>query len=115
MIKSPIGRLVQGDVFTMQTKDKAGQPLVVKTGANKGQPTQRAFIAIAVPKQLQDTRPGSPTHGQMVDNWEFAEYYAQLYAEARQSYPQLFTSADGRCSHPRFAWKFSDGDGVDSS
>lgn len=103
---TPVGRLVQGDVFTAQTKDKNGQPLTVKTGPNKGQPTQRYFMAIAVPKFVEQ-------NGQLVQNQEFAQWYAALQAEGRAAYPQLF-NAQGQCTHPRFAWKVADGDGVDN-
>lgn len=91
---TPVGRLVQGDPFEAQTKNKAGQPLVTKSG----QPTQRYFIAVAFPKA--DPR------------GEFAAFYQKLVEVARGSFPQLF-NAQGQCSHPRFSWKLADGDGVD--
>ena len=111
---SPIGRLVQGDVFKGNTKDpKTGQPLVTKTGANAGQPRTSFFIALAVPKKIKDQRQGSQTFGQLVDNYEFAAFWQLMNQEARAAFPQLF-NAQGACTHPRFAWKYADGDGVDN-
>lgn len=82
---TPVGRIVQGDPHTMQDKDqKTGQPLVTKSGPNKGQPTSRNFVALAIPKMVQDTRQGSPTFGQMVSNWEYDKWYADYSAFARQ-------------------------------
>lgn len=89
---TPVGRLVQGDPFEAQTKNKAGQPLVTKSG----QPTQRYFIAVAYRK----------------DDPLFGAFYQKLAEVARGSFPQLF-NAQGQCSHPRFSWKLADGDGVD--
>ena len=95
---TPVMRLVQGDVFEAQTKDNKGQPLVVKTGANAGQPASRYFIAGAVAKN----DPSWPA------------FEASLWAVARQGYPQYF-DATGKCTHPRFTIKVMDGDGVDAN
>ena len=110
---TPAMRMVQGDALTPQTKDNKGNPLTVKTGPNKGQPTQRYFIAGAIPKTVLDNRPGSPTAGQRVANWEFAELYAKFHQAGRQGYPNCF-DAQGNITHPRFTLKIMDGDGVDS-
>lgn len=95
---TPVGRLVQGSVLEAQTKDNKGQPLTVKTGPNKGQPTQRFFMAIAIPKN-------DP-------NWP--ALHSIIYNEGKTGYPQLFTGPGGACTHPRFAFKIMDGDGVDN-
>lgn len=95
---TPVGRLVQGDVFEAQTKDQQGNLLVVKTGPNAGQPTQRYFIAVAFAK----TDPAFPA------------FYAQIEQVARASFPQHF-NAQGQCTHPNFSWKVMDGDGVDQN
>lgn len=89
---TPVGRLVQGDPFEAQTKNKAGQPLVTKSG----QPTQRYFIAVAFPKTDQ----------------AFSALYAKLVEVARASFPHLF-NAQGQCTNPKFSWKLADGDGYD--
>ena len=95
---TPVGRLVQGDVFEPQTKDSVtGLPLTVKTGPNAGQPTQRYFIAVAFKK----------------DDPAFPALWAVLDAAAKQDFPQLF--ANGQMQHPKFSWKLTDGDGVDDN
>lgn len=98
---TPVGRLVQGSVFEAQTKDKNGQQLTIKTGPNKGQPTQRTFIAVAFPKS-------QPAW------WLEGQFFADVYNTARQGYPQHF-NPDGSCKHPRMAFKVIDGDGVDDN
>lgn len=101
----PEGRLVQGDAFEPQTKDQNGNPLVVKTGPNAGQPTQRWFMAVAYDKRHPETLP-----------------YLQKLAEiARAAWPAYFTAFNPNnpplfgCSHPRFSIKIMDGDGVDDN
>jgi len=91
---TPVGRLVQGDCYEAQTKNMQGQPLVTRSG----NPTQKFFIAVAFPKN----DPG------------FAEFYAQMVAQARADFPQFF-NAKGECTHPKFAWKIMDGDGIDDN
>lgn len=95
---SPVGRLVQGDCFTPQTTDQQGNPRVVKTGPNAGQPNPQYFIAVAFAK----------------NDPNFPAFYALFDQEARESFPALFPNG-GQCVHPQFAWKIIDGDGVDSS
>ena len=102
---TPVGRLVQGDLLTPQTKDNKGQPLIVKTGPNKGQPTQRLFAAIAIPKTA------GATHWMSDPNMQ--AFATVIYTEAKNGYATLF-NAQGQCTHPRFAWKITDGDGVDN-
>jgi len=95
---TPIGRLVQGDAMTPQTKDQQGAPLTIKTGPNAGQPTQRYFIAVAF-------RKGDPA----------AEaFIATLRNDARAAWPQ-WHDATGKCTHPKFSNKITDGDGVDDN
>lgn len=95
---TPIGRLVQGDAMTPQTKDQQGAPLTIKTGPNAGQPTQRYFIAVAF-------RKGDPA----------AEaFIAALRNDARAAWPQ-WHDATGRCTHPKFSNKIVDGDGIDDN
>lgn len=96
---SPVGRFVQGSLFELQTKDhQTGAPLTVKTGPNAGQPASRAFFAVAYAK----TDP------------LFMPFYQQMQAEAKAAFPQFFDAA-GNCTHPNFAWKLMDGDGVDQN
>lgn len=95
---TPVGRIVQGDVFEPQTKDLQGNQLTVKQGPNAGQPTQRFFVAVAFAKTDQ----------------MFAAFRQQLVQVARAAWPQLF-DANGNCTHPRFSWKIMDGDGIDDN
>lgn len=96
---TPVGRLVQGDCFVAQTKDQQGNPLVVKTGANAGQPTQRYFIAVAFAK----------------NDPQFPAFYAMLDRVARASFPALFPVPGQPCTHPKFSMKVVDGDGIDDN
>lgn len=96
---SPVGRFVQGSLFELQTKDNStGAPLTVKTGPNAGQPASRSFLAVAYAK----TDP------------LFVPFYQQMVAEARAAFPNFFDT-QGNCTHPNFAWKLMDGDGVDQN
>jgi len=95
---TPVGRIVQGDAFEPQTKDMSGAPLLIKTGPNAGQPTQRYFIAVAFKK----------------DDPAFATLWAQITAVARAAWPQWF-NPQGQCTNPKFSWKMMDGDGVDDN
>lgn len=90
---TPVGRLVAGDLWTPRTTDQQGNPLEIKTGPNKGQPTQKYFIGLAIPK----TDAG------------FNDLWAVMNQVAKQGFPNLF-DAQGNCLRPDFAWKFTDGD-----
>jgi hypothetical protein len=92
---SPVGRLVQGSMTLQPKKDNDGKPVLDK---ETQQPVMECFIAIAVKKT-------DPALG---------EFYALFAQQARMSFPHLF-DAQGNCTHPRFAWKIQDGDGVDKS
>lgn len=96
---TPVGRLVQGDLFEPQTKDQQGNLRVIKTGPNAGQPNPQYFIAVAFAKN----DPAWPA------------FHAVLDRVARQSFPTLFPNPQAGCSHPQFAWKIVDGDGIDTS
>lgn len=95
---SPVGRLVQGSCWELQTTDSQGKPLVVKTGKNAGQPATRSFIAVAFDKK----------------NPDFLPFWQLMEAEAREGFPELFNQ-QGQMTHPRFAWKYMDGDGTDQN
>lgn len=106
---TPVGRLVQGDPLKAVTTDRSGNPLLVKTGPNKGKPTQQFFISVAFPKMTEN-----PQTKVMEPNPGYAAFYNILYAEGRRGYPQMF-DAQGNCVHPRFTFKVMDGDGVDNN
>ena len=95
---SPVGRFVQGSLFELQTKNQDGSPILTKTGPNAGQPSSRSYFAVAYKK----------------DDPLFGPFYQLMVAEARASFPNFFDAA-GNCTHPNFAWKLMDGDGVDQN
>lgn len=95
---SPVMRMVQGDPFEAQTKDMQGAVLTVKTGPNAGQPTQRYFVAGAIPK----------------NDPAFPAFYAMMVNAARTGFPTLF-DANGNCLARDFSWKLSDGDSTQVS
>lgn len=90
---TPVGRIVAGDLFTPRTTDHAGAPLVVKTGANAGQPRQEYYIGLAIAK----TDPN------------FGALWAAMTQAGRQGFPTLF-DANGNCLRQDFAFKLIDGD-----
>ena len=78
------GRLVQGDVFTPQTKNMTGGPLTDL----QGNPKVQYFIAVAVEK----------TDATMTQT------FAQIQQIAQSGFP------GGEAQRPDFAWKVIDGD-----
>lgn len=101
---SPVGRLVQGSLDEPQTKDAQGNPRIVKTGPNVGQPNPQYFIAVAFPK--------ADPQG------EFGAFYGELVRQAAADFPNLFPNAaqgDFTCVHPQFSYKVVDGDGPDQN
>lgn len=104
LLTSPTGRFVQGDCFDAQTKDQQGNPLTIKTGPNAGQPTQAWIINVAHRKDDPATLP----------------YLMQLRDLAKAAWPAFFTAPNNSpplfgCSHPKFALKIMDGDGIDDN
>lgn len=93
-ILTPVGRLVAGDVFKVNTTDAQGRPLTIKSGPNAGQPRTEYYFAVAIPKT-------DPTYN--------TEVLAKLQAAAKAGFPTMF-GADGQCIRPDFAWKIVDGD-----
>lgn len=97
---SPVMRFVQGDAFEPQTKDAQGNPRVVKSGPNAGQPAPQFFIAGAIPKNDPD--------------WPAFE--ASIKECAAAAFPQLFPQGPhGPCVNPQFSYKIIDGDGIDTT
>lgn len=90
---TPVGRLVTGSVFKAETKDNQGNPLMVKSGPNMGQPTQKYSFGLAIAK----TDPG------------MTELYGKFLAAGKQGFPSLFDAA-GNCLQPAFSLKVTDGD-----
>lgn len=88
---TPVGRIVQGSLYRSNDKDAEGKLLVVKTGANIGQPRVNFYFAIAIPKE-----PGH-TH------WSQTTWGAEIWRVGHTAFP-------GVASRPDFAWKVEDGD-----
>lgn len=102
LFTTPPGRMVNGNLYTPQTKDADGKPLLVKSGPNMGQPTQKFYCAIAIPKvpgAHWATYPRDPKRPEM-ESWGEAIWKAgcEAFGPTAQS--------------PAFAWKVSDGDSV---
>jgi len=89
---TPTGRMIGGSLYEPETTDYDGNPLVVKDGPNKGQPTQRYNVGIAIPKTPGATHWASETWGRPV--WDLAH--------------AAFTLGEPQRSD--FAWKVTDGD-----
>ena len=97
---SPVMRVVQGSFFEPNTTDMQGNPLVVKTGPNKGAARVEYFVAGAIAKN-------DP-------NWP--PFEALIKGYAAQAWPQYFPQGPlGQCTHPNFSMKIMDGDGFDGN
>lgn len=97
---TPVGRFVSGNLYTPQTKDADGKPLLIKNGPDTGKPTQKFTIAIAIPKipgqhwanyPRDPKRPEHPSFGEAI--WSAGHSSMGAAAQA-----------------PVFAWKVTDGD-----
>lgn len=81
---TPVGRLLQGDLFVPNTKDMQGNPL---TNQN-GEPREDYYIAVAFDKQ----DPG------------FNDLWSIMQAAAQEGFP------GGQSQGANFSWKLIDGD-----
>lgn len=89
----PTGRQVGGDLYTPQTKDLDGRPLVIKSGPNVGQPTVRYWFPVAYRKTPGVVHFGNePGWGQ------------ELWAAGCTAFP------NGQTQLETFSWKVVDGD-----
>jgi len=86
----PVGRLVMGSLTEPQTTDADGNPLLIKSGPQTGQPRTNYFFAVAVPKN------GAA-------NWWDTPWGAKILAVGQAAFPN-------QCQSPKFAWKIEDGD-----
>lgn len=99
---TPVGRFVNGNLYVPQTKDADGKPLIIKNGPNAGQPTQKFYLAIAIPKiagQHWATYPRA-AHRPTEMSWGEA-----IWATGHKAFGPTAQS-------PAFAWKVTDGDSV---
>jgi hypothetical protein len=88
---TPVARMVMGSLYVPQTTDSKGDPLVYKTGVNKGKPRSEYFFRIAIPK-------GGESH------WNQTEWGSKIWNIAHAAWP------NGQTQAPAFAWKVIDGD-----
>jgi len=97
-VRFPPGRIVSGDVYKGNTTDIQGNPLVIKTGPNAGQPKISFYIGVAIPKTA-----GVP--------WENEVWGQQIMNVARLGVPNAFDVTTGQLVPGRsFAFKVTDGD-----
>lgn len=89
----PVGRVVMGSLSEAQTKDANNQPLTIKTGPQAGQPTQKYFFAVAIPKTPTDN-----------GHWANTAWGRKIWELGHAAWPQ------GQAQAPTFAWKIDDGD-----
>ncbi len=90
-ILTPVGRLVQGSLYDPNTTDAENKPLVIKTGAQAGQPRVDFFFALAIPK-------GPEKH------WAETSWGQKIWTVGQSGFPQ------GQANALTFAWKIKDGD-----
>ena len=90
-LTTPPGRFVFGDLYEPETEDFDGNPLVIKSGADKGKATQLFVIGLAIPK--------TQAHWGNEPGWGQA-----IWAAGHAAFP------GGEAQRPDFSWKISDGD-----
>lgn len=118
---TPVMRMVQGSVDEAQTKDQQGNPRVVKSGPNAGQPNPQYFIGGAVAKN----DPAWPAFWETLCRQAFADFPnlfphgidAIIQAGGPQAW--FITPPQGHAQpwimHPQFSFKIMDGDGFDQN
>jgi hypothetical protein len=89
-VLTPTARMLWGSVSEPQTKDAEGKPLVIKSGPNAGQATQRYAFGVGIPK-------GGESH------WSQTSWGAAIWAVGHAAFPNV-------AQRPDFAWKVIDGD-----
>lgn len=92
-ITFPVGRLVQGDVYTPSSKNNDGTARVYQSGPKAGQPRPpEYFVAVAIPKIAGHT------------HWAQTDWGLKIWNLAAQLWP------NGQTQRADFAWKITDGD-----
>ena len=87
---TPVGRWVQGDLWTPQATGYQNKPIVDK----QGNPKDQWYVGLAVPKGA-----------------EFDAFWAQVVAKAQTDWPQ----GEWQRQPPGFSWKIVDGDAPDQN
>lgn len=90
---TPVGRLVQGSLYSGKTTDAENRPLVYKSGANLGQPRMNFWFAVALQKGVEQ-------------HWNQTEWGKKIWDVAHAAFP------NGQTLAPTFAWKIVDGDSI---
>lgn len=90
IVRFGVGRLVQGSLYTGDTKDDKGQPFLYATGKNIGQPYTKYWFNVAFKKTQA--------------RWQDEAWGALAFAAGKFAWPQGQWERDG------FAWKVIDGD-----
>ena len=88
---TPVGRLVQGNLYSGANTDAESRPLVYKTGPNVGQPRVNFWFALALEKK------GSTA-------WNQTEWGQKIWSVGHAGFP------NGAANSPHFAWKIIVGD-----
>jgi hypothetical protein len=99
-ITFPPGRFVWGSHVNAKTKDRDGNPILIKKGADAGKPTQRFEFGVAIPKDVVDLTTGQKSR----PNWKDTEWGREIVRVAKEVYPA------GQFDSPSFSWKVTDGD-----
>lgn len=97
---TPAGRIVWGNLYTPQTKDADGKPLVIKQGPDAGKATQRYAFGVAIPKVPGQHWATYPRDAKYPDRASFGE------AVWKVGHGTMGPAAQS----PAFAWKIIDGD-----
>lgn len=92
---TPVGRLVQGDLYTANDKDADGNVKVYKSGPNLGKPRPEYYVALAIPKERDAA-------GQ-IQHWAHSAWGQLIWAAGHKFKPHA-------SQMPAFAWKIRDGD-----
>ena len=71
----PVGRVVLGNLYKGNSTDIDGKPLVVKQGANAGQPRINFFFAVAIPKSGEQ-------------HWSQTAWGQQIHSVGITAFPQ---------------------------
>lgn len=105
-----LGRIVQGDLETLDNKDMAGNVKIVKSGANAGKAAApENFFAVAFPKMVPN--PAAPA--QLIPNPDWARVKAYLNKVGKAGWPTFWPAGAVECVNPNFSFKVTDGDGYD--
>lgn len=92
-IMFPVGRMVEGNLYSPNETDAEGNPLTYKTGSKAGQQRVDYYMALAIAK-------GSEQH------WAHTEWGQKLWNIGHQIF------INGATQSPTFLWKVTDGDSV---